>query len=239
MSTRPNRRAALLAQDAAPAPAPRAPARLHPLLAGAAVSVIVLSAVGVGVMTGLLPSPLARTAPDAAAEQQADALAPPMSAAAARQDAARRFGTAPAQTPAAPALARAPAPVRQAAVERCADCGVVQDVRAYQVEGQGTGIGAVGGGVLGGVVGNQFGGGHGRTVLTVLGALGGAYAGNQVEKRVRTTTRYEMTIRMDDGTVRRFNSASPYAWHSGDPVRVMGGRVVSRDADTQAMRVSG
>lgn len=39
----------------------------------------------------------------------------------------------------------------------------------------GTGLGAVAGGVLG----NQIGGGKGRTVATVGGALGGAYLGNE------------------------------------------------------------
>jgi len=36
---------------------------LHPLVAAAAISIIVLAAVGVGVLTGLLPSPLAKSAP--------------------------------------------------------------------------------------------------------------------------------------------------------------------------------
>ena len=38
-------------------------------------------------------------------------------------------------------------------------------------------IGTIAGGVAGGVVGNQFGGGNGKTALTVLGAVGGALAG--------------------------------------------------------------
>ncbi len=31
------------------------------------------------------------------------------------------------------------------------------------------------------VIGHQFGGGHGRSVATVVGALGGGYAGNQIQ----------------------------------------------------------
>lgn len=214
---------------------------LHPLVAAAAISVIVLAAVGVGVLTGLLPSPLAKSAPT---QEVAEA---PASAG------GRDFGKA---------AAHAPAPAKQAAVERaapvrsasrpapvyreparpvaatCGNCGTVESVRALQVQGQGTGLGAVGGGVVGGVVGNQFGGGSGRTALTVLGALGGAYAGNEVEKRVRSSTQYEMTVRMDDGSVRTFHSASAYPWRSGDPVRVVNGSVVSRNGgDSQAMRV--
>ncbi|OZT17949.1 hypothetical protein CHR54_06975 [Serratia marcescens] len=42
---------------------------------------------------------------------------------------------------------------------------------------QGSALGAV----AGGVIGHQFGGGRGRDVATVVGALGGGYAGNQVQ----------------------------------------------------------
>lgn len=41
--------------------------------------------------------------------------------------------------------------------------------------------GTVIGGVAGGVLGHQIGSGTGRTIATVLGAAGGAYAGNQAQ----------------------------------------------------------
>jgi len=223
-------------------PAMRGAAALHPLVAAAAISLIVLAAVGVGVLTGLLPSPLAKPA------RTQELAAVPAS------PGGRDFGKASAHEPApakqasaqraAPTAARsASRPVREPArpaAAACGNCGTVESVRAMQVQGQGTGLGAVGGGVVGGVVGNQFGGGSGRTALTVLGALGGAYAGNEVEKRVRSSTQYEMAVRMDDGSVRTFHSASPYPWRSGDPVRVVNGSVVSRNGgDPQALRVGG
>jgi outer membrane lipoprotein SlyB len=91
-----------------------------------------------------------------------------------------------------------PAPV-------CATCGTIESVRAVQQQrAQGSGLGAVAGGVLGGVVGNQMGKGSGKTAMTVLGAIGGGFAGNEVEKRTRTVTVYEATVRMDDGSVRTF-----------------------------------
>ncbi|MDX3906030.1 MAG: glycine zipper 2TM domain-containing protein [Pigmentiphaga sp.] len=228
-------------------PAMKGAAALHPLVAAAAVSLIVLSAVGVGVLTGLLPSPLAKSAPDQAL---AEADRPSVGG--------RDFGKAAAYAPAdkragdekqvsaerSPRASSQPAPVyREPArpvAAACSNCGVVQSVRTIQAPGRGTGLGAVGGGVVGGVLGNQIGGGSGRTAFTVLGAIGGAFAGNEVEKRVRTTTQYEMTVRMDDGSVRTFHSASPYPWRSGDPVRVVNGSVVSRNAGSsaQAVRVS-
>ncbi len=42
--------------------------------------------------------------------------------------------------------------------------------------------GSVLGAVAGGVIGHQFGGGRGKDVATVVGALGGGYAGNQIQE---------------------------------------------------------
>ncbi|WP_238160255.1 glycine zipper 2TM domain-containing protein [Pigmentiphaga sp. H8] len=214
---------------------------LHPLVAAAAISIIVLAAVGVGVLTGLLPSPLAKSAPaQEVAEASASAGGRDFGKASAHAPVPAKQAAAERVAPARPASRPAPVyrePARPVA-STCGNCGTVESVRALQVQGQGTGLGAVGGGVVGGVVGNQFGGGSGRTALTVLGALGGAYAGNEVEKRVRSSTQYEMTVRMNDGSVRTFHSASAYPWRSGDPVRVVNGSVVSRNGgDSQAMRV--
>jgi uncharacterized protein YcfJ len=39
--------------------------------------------------------------------------------------------------------------------------------------------------VAGGVLGHQVGGGKGKTLATVAGAAGGAYAGNQVQKSMQ------------------------------------------------------
>ncbi len=108
----------------------------------------------------------------------------------------------------------APAPSQQAEAPRsggyqpvqaapvCTTCGVIESVQAVQQKGQGTGLGAVAGGVLGGVLGNQVGGGNGRKVATVIGAVGGGFAGHEVEKRARSETSYSVKVRMDDGSIR-------------------------------------
>ena len=100
----------------------------------------------------------------------------------------------------------APEPVRVAAV--CSYCGVVESVQAVQRKGEGTGVGAVAGGVLGAAVGNQMGHGNGRAAMTVLGAVGGGLAGNEVEKRARAETVFQVKIRLDDGSVRSFEQAT-------------------------------
>lgn len=124
--------------------------------------------------------------------------------------------TPPSPTNAAPAprSAATPAPVhvQRGAVKAadasghaakvCTTCGKVESVSAVQKKGEGTGLGVVGGAVVGGLVGSQIGGGSGKNVATVLGAVGGGVAGNEVEKRARATTVYQVRVRMDDGTLR-------------------------------------
>ena len=102
----------------------------------------------------------------------------------------------------------------------CNTCGRVESVQAIQQAEPATGVGAVAGGVLGAVVGNQIGKGNGRTAATVLGAVGGGYVGHQVEQRSRTRTVYQVAIRMDDGSLRRFTRAQPPA--VGTPVALQG-----------------
>lgn len=109
---------------------------------------------------------------------------------------------APEHRPQVVAQAQAPAPQVAPRAAVCRSCGVVESVTAVRHKGQGTGLGAVAGGVVGGVVGHQLGGGKGKTALTVLGAVGGGFAGNEVEKRARAETSYNVVVRMDDGTRR-------------------------------------
>lgn len=134
-------------------------------------------------------------------------------------------------TQAATQVAQAPHPAPRVPV--CATCGTVTSVHAVREKGNGTGIGVAGGAVTGGLLGHQVGGGSGKTALTVLGALGGAFAGNEVEKRVRATTVYDVQVRMDDGSVRTLRRSAPIA--EGTQVRVEGNtlRIAQRPAHTR------
>ena len=80
------------------------------------------------------------------------------------------------------------------------------------------------------VLGKQFGNGGGRDALTILGAIGGALAGHQVEKKVRSTKVYEVRVRMEDGSTRRLNEPAAPAWRSGDRVRFVDGRLEAERA---------
>jgi uncharacterized protein YcfJ len=62
------------------------------------------------------------------------------------------------------------------------ECQDVQVQKQAPVKDTNRITGTVIGGVAGGLLGHQIGGGKGKTVATVAGAAGGAYAGNQVQK---------------------------------------------------------
>ena len=113
--------------------------------------------------------------------------------------------------------------VRTSQAVACLACGTVESVEPVRVKGEGTGLGAVAGGVLGGVVGHQIGGGNGKTAMTVLGALGGGLAGNEVERRTRGQTLYDVQVRMQDGSYRSIRQSQALA--VGSSVVVEGGHV--------------
>lgn len=137
---------------------------------------------------------------------------------------------------AAPTTADTPwsAPGGTTPATACSTCGVVESVRAVQLQGQGSGVGVVAGGVVGGLLGHQFGGGKGKTAMTVLGAVGGGVAGNEIEKRARSATVYDITVRMDDGSTRSFRRAEAFAVGSAVVVE---GRTLRLSSDSAgAMR---
>lgn len=117
---------------------------------------------------------------------------------------------------------RAPASV-------CADCGLVESVREVKAPADPSGLGAAAGGVVGGLLGNQVGKGSGRTIATLIGIAGGAYAGHQVEKTQRTTSRWEVGVRMENGEYRTVTLDAEPVWRTGDKVRLQGNRLVMAD----------
>ena len=169
--------------------------RIHPLVAGAAVAVIVAAGVGVAAITGHLPGTSADTTP-----------AQPMTSA--KPSAPQKQHVASAK----PATEHKPVAV-------CKECGTILEVKEVDVPGKGTGIGAVAGGVGGAVVGHQI--GENRTG-TAVGAVVGAVAGHQIERQARMHKRYDITVKMNDGTTRNFSdeSGAQVTLKSGDKVRV-------------------
>lgn len=124
----------------------------------------------------------------------------------------------PSATPGEAAGGKLPATAQTKEV--CLNCATVTAVTPVEREGAPSGAGAVAGGVLGALVGNQFGGGDGKTLATIAGAVGGGMAGNAVEKKMKKVTVYQVELRMDDGGIRSIEQATPAS--VGARVRVEG-----------------
>ncbi|MBK8323671.1 MAG: glycine zipper 2TM domain-containing protein [Betaproteobacteria bacterium] len=121
------------------------------------------------------------------------------------------------------AIALAPA-----ADAACDNCGTVVETKTVKKQGEGSGAGAVVGGVLGGVLGHQIGSGRGNTAATVVGAGAGAYAGHQVEKNQKSSTNYQVIVKMEDGKSRTFNFSKETSYRSGDKIKVVDGKLVKQ-----------
>jgi outer membrane lipoprotein SlyB len=104
-----------------------------------------------------------------------------------------------------------------------ASVGRIVAIDPIQTRPMGSGAGAVAGGVVGGVLGNQV---FGGTAATVIGAAGGAVAGNNLERNHRSgVTGYRVTVRLDNGHERTFTPAQVGGLKVGDRVRIRGERL--------------
>jgi len=104
-----------------------------------------------------------------------------------------------------------------------ASVGRIVEIDPIKTRPKGSGAGAVAGGVVGGVLGNQV---FGGTAATVIGAAGGAVAGNNLERNHRSgVTGYRVTVRLDNGHQRTFTPSQVGGLRVGDRVRIRGERL--------------
>ena len=116
---------------------------------------------------------------------------------------------------------------RQQAAATCASCGAIESVNLVEVNSDAPNIlGTIAGGLLGGVAGHQVGGGSGKDLATIIGAIGGAYAGNRVENNMGKTKVFRVTVRLDAGTSQSFDYASDPTVKVGTRVRVENGALI-------------
>jgi outer membrane lipoprotein SlyB len=124
--------------------------------------------------------------------------------------------------------------VAAASPTSCAQCGVVEAVTTQpRGDGSSSGLGAAAGAALGGWLANQFGSGDGKNFATILGMLGGTWAGNMLEKQFRQGTAFRIDVRMPDGSLRSIDHSSSLP--VGSVVRVDGNSlspVVPTEAET-------
>lgn len=217
-------------------------ARIHPLIAAAAVAVILVSGTGIAAIAGWLPTSHAVSAPPelgASATMQSAQIAsapitaaPAYSAPRAESSEARQHRHVVRATPTQEPRYReagndyrntgaygSPAPHASAYDP---NAGEVVAINAVQSPEPTTGVGAVGGAIAGGLLGNQFGNGRGRTLATIAGAVGGGLAGNGIEHEVRKATSYQVQVRMQDGSYRNFTYTAQPPFQPGEHVRVVG-----------------
>lgn len=109
---------------------------------------------------------------------------------------------------------------------QCANCGVVEAVNVIEVKGEGNYLGMIAGGLAGALLGHQVGGGSGKQIATVAGAAGGAFAGNEIEKRMKTTKHYEVITRLENGGTQAIPYETDPGYKVGDRVRVENGTLV-------------
>lgn len=149
--------------------------RIHPLVATAAISVTLVSALGIAAITGMLPKSFgypSETSREASAESMPSAQDPQRTHAAegipskhtnSAHSATKNGQLNKEDSPNQGATAQAQ-PAQKAAEKNSA---------------VGIGVGAL----IGGVLGNQIGSGDGKTLATIAGAVGGGYIGNEVAKK--------------------------------------------------------
>ena len=123
--------------------------------------------------------------------------------------------------PVAPLAAVAPRPVR------CDKCGVIESVKVVEVRRDANGniVGTIAGGVVGAIIGSQVGSGNGTRAAEVLGALGGAYAGNRIQANASKDHRYDLVVRLQGGAAQTISFDTDPGFRVGERVRIVDGRV--------------
>ncbi len=110
--------------------------------------------------------------------------------------------------------------------QACDTCGVLQAVEVVEVKGEPGYGGMIAGGVAGALLGSQIGKGDGRTAASILGAAGGAYAGREVEKNMKKENRYNVTVRLNNGTTQTVQMETDPGLAVGAQVKIVGNSVV-------------
>ena len=97
-----------------------------------------------------------------------------------------------------------------------------------QASTQTNGAGAVIGGLAGAVIGHQIGGGTGRDLATIAGGVGGAVAGNAIQRNSNAQSgpdTYRVSVQTESGALRSYDLASANDFRPGDRVRIQNGLI--------------
>ncbi|MBZ4201400.1 MAG: glycine zipper 2TM domain-containing protein [Methylotenera sp.] len=99
--------------------------------------------------------------------------------------------------------------------------GVVESVRSVKLEGTKTPIGTVAGAAVGGVAGNSIGKGDDNIIGAVIGAVVGGLAGAAIEEGVTRKDAFEITVKLDNGSLIAIVQEADEQFKAGDKVRLI------------------
>ena len=99
--------------------------------------------------------------------------------------------------------------------------GVVESVRSVKLEGTKTPIGTVAGAAVGGVAGNSIGKGDDNIIGAVIGAVVGGLAGAAIEEGITRKDAFEITVKLDNGTLIAIVQEADEQFKAGDKVRLI------------------
>ena len=115
--------------------------------------------------------------------------------------------------------------------------GEIIEIEMVKVDGTESGVGSVAGAATGGIAATHIGGGRGRLLATIAGAVTGGVLGNLAERKMTETSALNITVRLESGgyvsVVQQAEGSSSF--QIGDRVKVMtqgnrGSRVVRTGA---------
>jgi len=103
--------------------------------------------------------------------------------------------------------------------------GVIEQITSVQIDtNQHQGVGAVVGGLAGLGIGSLIGGGTGRDVAMVLGTIGGAVVGNEVQKKHdRPVLGQQIIVRTSSGVLVSITQPASAGLRVGQRVYIEGG----------------
>jgi outer membrane lipoprotein SlyB len=110
-------------------------------------------------------------------------------------------------------------PAYQVSDQPVARTGTVESIVQDSVQNVDNAVGAIGGALIGGGLGSLIGGGTGKTVATIVGAVGGGFVGNELAQK-STTFVWRIGVRYDDGTYATIQQTAAPDLRIGDRVRV-------------------
>lgn len=99
--------------------------------------------------------------------------------------------------------------------------GVVESIRLVKLEGTKSPVGTLAGGAVGGIAGSSIGGGRGSAIAAVIGAVAGGLAGSAVEEGVTRKEAYEITVKLDGGSMIAIVQEADEEFKAGDKVRLV------------------